>query len=94
MQAVIGTGSVGIEVAGELADRYPDMKITIVSSSELFLERTIPDAHKTVLKYFRSRPNVQLVMGHRAASFSHKERLLTTNKGEQVVSILSGVPLS
>jgi NADH dehydrogenase FAD-containing subunit len=84
--AVIGTGSVGIEIAGEIVTKYPQVKLNIISSSELFLERTVPAANATVSKFFAGFPStqVQLFMGERVVSF--KDNVLTTNKGTEIVS--------
>ena len=34
---IIGGGAVGVELAGEILDRYPDKKITVLNSGEKLL---------------------------------------------------------
>jgi lysine/ornithine N-monooxygenase len=84
--AVIGTGSVGIEIAGEIVTKYPQVKLNIISSSELFLERTVPAANSTVSKFFASFPpsQVELFMGQRVVSF--EDNIITTSTGNKIVS--------
>ena len=85
---IVGTGSVGIEIAGEIIAKYPKVKLTIISSSELFLERSVPDAHKNVLDYFSSFPKeqVRLIMGERLQSY--KDGIVSTEKGSAEVKII------
>lgn len=81
---VVGAGSVGIEVASEIAARFPSVNLTIISASTLFLERSVPDAHKYVHDYFSSFSNVKLVMGERLKSYENY--IVTTDSGTTIVS--------
>lgn len=81
---VVGAGSVGIEVASEIASKFPSIRLSIISASSLFLERSVPDAHKYVNDYFSNFPNVTLVMGERLKSYENL--VVTTDAGTTVVS--------
>ena len=89
---VVGTGSVGIEIASEIAAKFPDVKLTIVSSSELFLERSVAAAHKYVHHYFTSFPddNIRLIMGERLQSYENNVVLTDKGSSEVIYSTTTG----
>jgi NADH dehydrogenase FAD-containing subunit len=62
---VIGAGAVGIEVAGELADRFKDTQVIVVTQRDRFLERLKDNAHKSVVNQLKKNPNVKVIYGAR-----------------------------
>ena len=85
---VIGTGAVGIEVAGEIAVKYPNVQLMVVSSSLFILER-IPNAHVIAMNFFRTLPNVQFIFGDKAAAYDRSSFTLSTLNGLLLVCSLS-----
>jgi len=67
---VIGSGPVGVEVAGEVAARYPDREIILISQRTL-LERLAPAAHKNVYQTLSKYKNLQIKLGKRVASITN-----------------------
>ncbi|KAJ3561675.1 hypothetical protein NP233_g10050 [Leucocoprinus birnbaumii] len=53
---LVGAGAVGLELAGEIRDVYPDKQITLVQGSNLPLNDFYPNKYRTaVLKSFQKR---------------------------------------
>jgi len=66
---LIGGGTVGIELAGELRDEYPDKKITVVHAQAELLNAAYPDKFRKYMgKQVRDR-NIDLVLGEYVESF-------------------------
>ena len=62
---VIGGGTVGVELAAEVAGRYGTSKhVTLVSSSDRLLERMPPSAGAAVAAWLRGR-GVRVMTGER-----------------------------
>jgi NADH dehydrogenase FAD-containing subunit len=62
---VIGAGAVGIEVAGEIAEKYKDKQVLIVTQRDRFLERLKENAHKSVVNQLSKNSNVKVIYGAR-----------------------------
>lgn len=60
---VVGGGSVGVEVASEVADAFPDKKVTIVASGDL-LDRMAPSAQQYAEEWMKKH-NVEVLTGER-----------------------------
>lgn len=81
---VVGAGSVGVEVVGEILTKFPSIKLKVISSSEKFLERTVPIADVFIRRFLLNYPSqVELYMGHRIASYENN--IVTTNQGTEIV---------
>lgn len=52
---IIGGGIVGVELAGEIVDKYPEKKITIVHSKSELIERNPPKARKYVERILKHK---------------------------------------
>ncbi|KAF9647860.1 FAD/NAD(P)-binding domain-containing protein [Thelephora ganbajun] len=66
---IVGGGAVGIELAGELRDEYPNKKITIVQGSDKLLNSTYPDRfRKFVQSQMRAR-GIDLILGEYVDQF-------------------------
>jgi len=66
---IVGGGSVGIELAGELRDEYPDKKITIVQGADKLLNDAYPDKFRKYMESQLRARNVDLVLGEYAEQF-------------------------
>ncbi|GAB9464462.1 Pyridine nucleotide-disulfide oxidoreductase [Globisporangium polare] len=72
---VIGGGTVGCEVAGDIAAKFPNKKVTILNASPILLgNNNVPDRFRNKLHDGLKKLNVQLILG---------ERLVTTTEGEE-----------
>jgi len=66
---IVGGGAVGIELAGELRDEYPDKKITIVQGNDLLLNDTYSNRfRKYVASQLRAR-KIDLILGEYVDQF-------------------------
>lgn len=70
---VIGSGPVGVEVAGELAVKLPTKNLHIVSSQKTFLERSCKAAHSYVEKFFKQNPSVSTYFGESVKLITGKQ---------------------
>ncbi|EFN60120.1 hypothetical protein CHLNCDRAFT_133478 [Chlorella variabilis] len=64
---VVGGGSVGVEVASEVADAFPDKKVTIVASGDL-LDRMAPSAQQYAEEWMKKH-NVEVLTGERISDW-------------------------
>ncbi|KAL0476702.1 apoptosis-inducing factor 2 [Acrasis kona] len=48
---IVGGGSVGIELMGELNDHFPSVPVTLIHGKSQLLERTSKDAHSYILNW-------------------------------------------
>eukprot|EP01104_Vermistella_antarctica_P011653 TRINITY_DN3278_c0_g1_i1.p1 TRINITY_DN3278_c0_g1~~TRINITY_DN3278_c0_g1_i1.p1 ORF type:complete len:492 (+),score=79.16 TRINITY_DN3278_c0_g1_i1:187-1662(+) len=83
--AVVGGGSVGIEMAGEVCEGFPNVEVLFFSSREVFLERTVPAAHNLITKHFSKYPNCKILLGEKVRCESGEgdgPLTLTTSSGK------------
>jgi NADH dehydrogenase FAD-containing subunit len=52
---IVGGGSVGVEMLGEISDTYPNKRITLVHSKDRLLERATADANKYVQNWVEAQ---------------------------------------
>jgi len=71
---VIGGGPVGIEVTGEIAVKYPEKIITLISQSTILLKRTAPNAHTKILKAFTKLANVRPILGVKVIGYDNETK--------------------
>ncbi|PAV22087.1 FAD NAD(P)-binding domain-containing [Pyrrhoderma noxium] len=95
---IVGAGSAGLELAGELRDEYPNMEISIVHSDPLPLNSVYPDSFRIdVLKRWRKR-GIFFVFDDRIIDIPEGPiTTVTTQKGEKlnadvVVAVRGGKP--
>ncbi|KAF5379373.1 hypothetical protein D9615_006582 [Tricholomella constricta] len=60
---LVGGGAVGIELAGEIKDQWPEKKVTIVHGDKLLLNDTYPDKPRKAAETSLRARGVQLVLG-------------------------------
>jgi len=66
---IVGGGSVGIELAGELRDEYPNKKITIVQGNDKLLNDAYSDRFRNHVASQLRRRKIDLVLGEYADQF-------------------------
>jgi len=79
--AIVGGGLVGVEVAGEILDKYPEKEITIIHSHERVLERNPLKTSSYAENYF-SKKGVKFVFNERVKDY--KKKILETDKGTKI----------
>ncbi len=78
---IIGGGLVGIELAGEICEKYPDKLITLVHASPEILERHNKKTRKYVINYLVNK-KVQVRTNQRIVKWSKNSYF--TDKGEKI----------
>jgi NADH dehydrogenase FAD-containing subunit len=81
---VVGGRSVGIEVIGEIVDRYPSKKITLVHSKERLMDEQAPRAHQMTMN-FMNKHNVQVILSDKVlSSTSSGDKIYKTENGKTI----------
>lgn len=90
---VIGGGTVGCEVAGDIAAKFPDKKVTILNASpKLLANNKVPDRFRNRLHDALAKLKVQLILGERLVTDERmtgncfEKRTFVTDKGSQIES--------
>ena len=78
---IIGGGLVGVELAAEIIETYPNKEVTICHSREKLINRNSPKAIKKVEKFFEKR-GVKVIRGEKVTEF--KKTYCQTNKGTKI----------
>jgi len=60
--ALVGGGAVGVELAGEIKDVYPDKKVTLILNGKLLLNSTYPEKFRNAVAKTAAGRGVQLVL--------------------------------
>ena len=68
---IVGGGIVGVELAGEILDFYPEKKVTLVHANECLMERCSPQTQKFVHNYLTQK-GVTLMYNERVEAKSGK----------------------
>jgi len=87
---VVGGGPVGVEMAGEIRDKYTEPSVTVVSSSEHLISPDFSTKFQTSIKKLLDDANVQVVTG-RVKNLSELE---TNVVKEQTVEVVDGEAIS
>ncbi|KZS91692.1 FAD/NAD-P-binding domain-containing protein [Sistotremastrum niveocremeum HHB9708] len=95
--ALVGAGAVGIELAGELRDVYPNKKITLIHGDSMFLNDTYPAKfRKDIERRIRIRRIDVLLSNHvdtiDNSGTSHKTREGTPFEADLIVPTRGGRP--
>ncbi|KAF8804855.1 FAD/NAD(P)-binding domain-containing protein [Phlegmacium glaucopus] len=67
--AIVGGGSVGAELAGEIRDVYPDKKITIIQRDKHLLSATYPESFRVKADKTWSQRKIDLVLSDELVDF-------------------------
>ncbi|KAG8219520.1 hypothetical protein J3R82DRAFT_470 [Butyriboletus roseoflavus] len=82
---IAGGGAVGIELAGELKDEYPDKKVTIVQGDRQLLNSTYPASLRQGLATRLFVRGVELIFNEHVDSFPEEGSVgLVTRKGTKI----------
>jgi len=79
--SIIGGGIVGIEVAAELKERYPDKEITIIHSQPKLMPRSSSKAIREATSHLE-RLGVKLILGEKVVTC--KKDFCETDKGTKI----------
>lgn len=78
---IVGGGLVGIELAGEISEKYTTKKIKIIHSKEKLIERTPERASKHAEKILRKR-GVEILLNEIAKDYKNKK--VKTENGKEI----------
>jgi len=81
--SIIGGGIVGVELAAEIAENFPEKSLTIVHQNQILIPRNHKKSSK-ISKQFLGNKNVKIIFGEKAIKKS--EHFLETNKGTKIKS--------
>eukprot|EP00397_Hematodinium_sp_SG-2012_P010126 GEMP01010232.1.p1 GENE.GEMP01010232.1~~GEMP01010232.1.p1 ORF type:complete len:928 (+),score=194.05 GEMP01010232.1:275-3058(+) len=82
---VIGGGLVGIELAADIKDAFPDLEVILIHSSTKLLKR-MPGAHEIVLPFLRDTQGVTVRLNERVLPYSGRGNFETDVGGPSVPS--------
>lgn len=91
---VLGGGTAGCEVAGDIAAKFPDKTVTILNTAPTLLANNkVPDRFRHRLHGALTKLNVQMILGERLVTDNRRmgancfeKRTLVTDKGTQIES--------
>ncbi|MBI2102251.1 FAD-dependent oxidoreductase [Candidatus Woesearchaeota archaeon] len=78
---IVGGGVVGVELAAEIIERYPNKKVTVAHAQNTLLERT-PRRAQTYAEAFLRKRNVQILFRERVNLGQRK--IYTTHNGKKL----------
>lgn len=78
---VIGGGFSGVELAGDITEKYPKKKVIIVHAMDRLLERQPKEVSNYVEKFFRKR-KVKIIFNELIKK--EKDNVYSTNKGTKI----------
>ncbi|KAJ8440731.1 hypothetical protein Cgig2_005462 [Carnegiea gigantea] len=82
---IIGGGPTGVEFAGEVADQFPDKKITVVHRGSRLLEFIGSKASQKAEEWLSSK-KIDVIVGQSVHLKSASEGLYETSNGETIVA--------
>tara|TARA_Y100000310_G_scaffold70474_1_gene66159 strand:+ start:18776 stop:19813 length:1038 start_codon:yes stop_codon:yes gene_type:complete len=82
---IIGGGLVGVELAAEIIEKYPDKKITIIHGSKELIERNPEKARNYAYNFFKER-DVNIIFNELVKGKTNKT--FKTNKGKKITADL------
>lgn len=88
---IVGGGSVGCELAGEIATAYPDKTITLLDGNdELIARQNLTSKFRTKLRASLDALNVQVILGDRLEKrldgHGYEPKTVTTASGREIES--------
>lgn len=78
---IIGGGTVGVELAGELITKYPKKDVVLVHSREALMQRACEPAKHRAEKWLRKK-GVEVILGERVQET--QGTVFKTNKGREI----------
>lgn len=95
---IVGGGSTGVELAGEIAVDFPEKKVTLVHKNSRLLDFMGPKASSKTLDWLISK-NVKVILGQTVDLKSHQDgdKTYRTSNGETITAdchfFCAGIPL-
>ena len=83
---IIGGGLVGVELAAEIIEKYPEKKVAIAHGNDELIERNPKKAREYAKKFLEKR-KVKIIFNEFAAN--HKKNVYATNKGTKIKADLA-----
>ncbi|KAI8893056.1 hypothetical protein BC833DRAFT_609717 [Globomyces pollinis-pini] len=81
---IVGGGAVGVELAAEIKEHYPEKSVTLVHSRERYLPMYLPAMHKQIFDVLHSLGVIQ-ILGDRVLSNDDKQATnLKTKNGLEI----------
>jgi len=80
--AVIGSGPVGIEILGELLEKYPKTETVLISADSTIMKRASPNSHEAFYKYLSKKKNLKMILGQRVTEIQGNK--IKTDKGATI----------
>lgn len=82
---IIGGGAVGIELAGELRESLPDVKVTLIHRGRALMNDAYPDKYRTSLLEMLQKGGVNVILGDSLVNESpERDGIVTTLSGKQI----------
>ena len=78
---IVGGGVIGTEVAGEIVEKFPNKKLTIIHSQNIFLNRLPIDSSEYVLNYFKKN-GVEIIFQDKV--IENRNGIFITGKGRKI----------
>lgn len=91
---IIGGGPTGVEIAGEIAEKYKTKKIAIIQSNDILGGQELTPKFQSTLKEGLENINVELHLGERVSNLEElsfgicKKQTVNTSKGNNIESDL------
>ncbi|KAJ7599214.1 FAD/NAD(P)-binding domain-containing protein [Mycena floridula] len=79
---LVGGGAIGIELAGEIKDSWPNKPVTIIHGKDLLMNETYPDRFRKAVQNRIERRGVKVIRGDFVDEFESKS--LTTRNGHSL----------
>ncbi|PPQ95122.1 hypothetical protein CVT25_011665 [Psilocybe cyanescens] len=81
---LVGAGAVGIELAGEIADIYPNKSITIIQAAGMVLNKTYPDRFRRAVESRLIARKINIVYGEYIENTQIEKGALKTKSGKYI----------
>jgi apoptosis-inducing factor 2 len=78
---IVGGGVIGVEVAGEIVEKFPDKNLTIVHNHNRLLERFPSDSSEYTLRFLK-RKKAEIIFADKVKE--NKEGIFLTEKGRKI----------
>ena len=80
---IIGGGSTGIEIAGEIRDAFPDKLIQILTDRSRFLHRSPPNVHDAIVRAFDAK-NIKWSVNESVLRYDERRQCFVTSKNGEL----------
>jgi NADH dehydrogenase FAD-containing subunit len=82
--AIIGGGAVGLELAGEIKQFYPQTNVTVVHNESLPLNSAYPNKFRKTAQKALAKTGIKLVLEDRLEQLTPEDGFVTTKNGVKV----------